>query len=304
MAETDFAVIYDGPAVASSRMEVTDLAPALLALADVFRDANAVLNPDSPPVSLQIQATDTGSFDVGLVLAHEGLIDQITTFFSSDPSTALLNLKEYVIGGGTGLFFLIRWLKGRRAAQERRNDGSVVYRTADGDSLVIPQEVDRLYRNVRIRRRIREVIQPLTRNGIEVVKFRTAETEIELEVAEDDVESFDVPTEVEEALFDTRMTMAVSIAAPAFVEDNKWRLSDGERTFFASIEDKNFLQRVDDGEPFRKGDILEAEMHITQTRTETGLHTDWTVERVVQHIPRARPIEIPLFTEEDDSPNG
>ena len=57
MAETALHQLR-GPALRDNRMEVRELAPALLALGDLVREANVVANPDQPPVSLQIRATE------------------------------------------------------------------------------------------------------------------------------------------------------------------------------------------------------------------------------------------------------
>jgi len=49
-------------------MDVGDLAPALLALGEIFHEANALRYPDGAPVRLEIRAFNTGSFDVALSL--------------------------------------------------------------------------------------------------------------------------------------------------------------------------------------------------------------------------------------------
>ena len=301
MAETTFRVTYDGDAIANGRIDVQDLAPALLALADVFREANAVVFPDADPVSLQVQALEDGSFDVGLVLAHQDLVDRIVSIFTSDPAQAIVNLRDLVLFGSGSLFFFIRWANRRSVTEGARTaDGQVLMLTAEGDSVAIPPQTLALYRNARVRRKVREVVKPLEKDGIDTVVFRETDTSIEL--SNGDVPAFDVPATEPEPLLDTRVAMAVSIAAPAFVEDNKWRLSDGDRNFHASIVDEAFLQRVDDGEPFRKGDILEVQMHIRQWRDDTGLHTEWNVERVERRIPRAQPIMLPLgFDQGEDA---
>lgn len=60
MAETTFGVNYDGPALDDGRMPVRDLAPALLALGELFREASAELYPDLPPPALDVKATEKG----------------------------------------------------------------------------------------------------------------------------------------------------------------------------------------------------------------------------------------------------
>src|SRR5687768_10202912 len=101
MAETSFSVAYDGPALADGTMPVRDLAPALLALGNVFASASKVLYPDQEPVALSIKATNDGSFLVRLILEWKEELDGVVDFFTSEGVTALVNLKSLVIGGGS-----------------------------------------------------------------------------------------------------------------------------------------------------------------------------------------------------------
>lgn len=214
MAETAFGVTYKGPALEEGRMAVRDLAPALLALGDLFTDVSVLLYPDRKPVALNIQASKEGSFVLHLILEAEKTWDQVMDLLTSEGSTALVNLQGLVVGSA-GLFALIKHLKGRPAKSQERDPASG---------------------RIRI----------------------TAEDE-----------------------------MVVSILSLTFVEGNKWRLSDGERTFNAAIEDQQFIDRVDGGiEAFRKGDMLRSQMRISQSQREGRLHTEYAVVEVIQHIPR------------------
>jgi hypothetical protein len=56
MAATQFSVAFGGPAVDDGTMPIRDLAPALLALGDVFSAASRTLYPDREPVALNIKA--------------------------------------------------------------------------------------------------------------------------------------------------------------------------------------------------------------------------------------------------------
>ena len=64
----EFVLTYDGEALQAHRMAVADLAPALLALGEIFHEANEASDPNAPRVSLEIRAFDSGSFDVTLSL--------------------------------------------------------------------------------------------------------------------------------------------------------------------------------------------------------------------------------------------
>jgi len=84
----------------------------------------------------------------------------------------------------------------------------------------------------------------------------------------------------------------VSIATAAFIEGNKWRLSSGDQTFYASVDDPAFVERVNQGEQFAKGDVLKVRMRVVQSRGPSGLQTQRSIVEVLEHIPRARQMRL------------
>lgn len=300
MAETSFAVKYDGPALADGRMPVRDLAPALLSLGDLFAEASRTLYPDRPPVALDIKATREGSFDIQLLITVGGLWDQVVELFDSDAANALANLKELVIGSGIGLFALIKRLRGRRIqAREPVAPGKVRLSLDDGETIEVPSDVLALHGNLQVRKTARDVVAPAARTGIDQVEFRS-EREVTVSISTDEVLAFDPPGPDEQVLLDEERTMLVAIASVVFTEGNKWRFSDGEITFFAAIEDEQFLDRVDKGiEVFRKGDILRCRARITQSKRNGALHSDYRILEVIEHIPSGEQL---LLEGEAESP--
>lgn len=289
LAEVEFGVAYDGPRLDMGKMDVRDLAPALLALGDLFVEAGHVLQPDREPLALTVKATDTGSFLVHLALESRSAWDQVVNIFASDGATALFNIKELVIGGSSvSLFALIKRLRGRKVtAQEPTSAGTVRITLDDQTTVEVPADVMALYGNVEIRQKARQVVEPLNRAGIEAVKF-TEDKRTTVTIEKGDVPAFDLPDEPEDVLTEYTVSMVLEIAAPAFVDGNKWRLSDGDGTFYAAMDDQAFLDRVNRGvEVFRKGDRLRCDVRVIQTTGPDGLHTERRVLRVVEHIPRS-----------------
>ena len=163
---------------------------------------------------------------------------------------------------------------------------------ADGTTLDIPSDTWTLYRNVDVRKQTREVVQPLARPGIETVTLRAEKAE-SVTVEKEDLEAYAEIEGDEEALLETEQEMYAEIVSVAFRADNKWRLSVGDFPFWASIEDADFLDRVQRGvEVFRKGDLLRARIEIVQTRDTEGLHTAHNVIEVLDHLPRAVQLKI------------
>ena len=115
-----FSIAYDGIAVADGRMSIKDLAPALLAVGELFDAANAILNEDAAKVEAHVKATSEGSFEVFLEFVQTGLLNQVVSLFSGDKVTAILQMKELIFGtltlGGGGVIALVKCLRGKKAS--------------------------------------------------------------------------------------------------------------------------------------------------------------------------------------------
>jgi hypothetical protein len=286
MAEAAFALTYEGDALAEGRMPVRDLAPALLALGEIFADASSLVAPGRPPAALDIQATNKGSFEVHLILAGW---DHIIDIFSSRDATALVTLKESIIGVG-GLFALIKELHKRKVAkvEEAPDPGDVKLSFEDGTALTVPKAAWELYGNVEIRKKTKKVVEPVAQGSADHLIFHEDST-VTVRVGAADTDAFEQlpPTPLALPLGAHETELIVSIVSVAFKEDNKWRFSDGNRTFYAAIRDEAFLRGVENGvEAFRSGDMLRCTIRVVQSSDADGLHTEYEVLAVLEHIPR------------------
>ena len=111
------------------------------------------------------------------------------------------------------------------------------------------------------------------------------------EIVKDEVSYFETPAQasVSEPLPEQVVTGAYTIVSLSFKEDNKWRLSDGQSaTISATILDKNFESRVDQGLPFAKGDVLICRIRHRQTHVPDGLRNEYDVMEVVDYKPAPR----------------
>jgi hypothetical protein len=289
MSRSSFTISYDGPALRDGAMDVRDLAPALLAVGQLFDAANTVLNQNEARVNVNVTATGDGSFEILFEVAQT-ISSQLTSLFSSETVVAAVNLKELIIGGGIpGLFWLIKKLRGRKPDKMERLSESHIRLTIDGDSFDVPIALMRLYQDLAVRVAAQKVVaDPLKKEGIDTFEVRQDRQPL-ITVRKADIDYFAKPDLPEETLVEETRRAAFSIISLSFKEDNKWRLYDGNTQISARVEDQSFQQRVDSNQvAFAKGDILICDVRVTQKRTSEGLSTEYVVEKVVEHRPAMR----------------
>jgi hypothetical protein len=73
------------------------------------------------------------------------------------------------------------------------------------------------------------------------------------------------------------------IESLTFKDDDKWDVHDGVATFHASIEDPEFLAKIDAGERFGKGDVLLVDLRKVQSVDGGKLSTESTIVKVWEH---------------------
>jgi hypothetical protein len=284
-----FHVVYDGPALTEHRMDVRDLAPALIAFADLFSAANKEINGNAAELRVQVNANfKAGSFGIDL-LATQQLLSQIKDMFSGHGATAITNAYTIMtmIGfTGGGLVGLLRLLKGRRPIkiEQKQNAAIATICATETERIDIGPQVLKLYRSSEVRANLEKVMSPLQRVGITELDIVMNER-VMLRIEDEEIGSFSASmlcpdTEI---VSDTTSRKLLLIESLTFKDGNKWRVHDGTSTFHVVIEDKEFLATIDSGKQFGKGDVLVVDLRGVQTIIGAKLATDWTIVKVLEH---------------------
>ncbi|CAG2089113.1 hypothetical protein XCY_001840 [Xanthomonas arboricola pv. juglandis] len=304
---TQFRITYDGSALATHEMDARELAPALLAMADLLDASVRALHGDKAKAQINVKGSfKTGSFNIDFNTAVSYLT-AIKDIFAGDGMTAAANAAAVlgILGfaarkSGKGLGYVLKWLRGRRITHVRLDDNGTATIQVDEDSLQIEQQVLTLLRDLSVREAFDRVLAPLDQPGVDLFAAGNDE-EFSLVVTEKERVFFAPPAGVDELLLEERRKMAFSIVALTFKEDNKWRLSDGNSTINAKISDSDFIAGVNSNEiAFSKGDVLICDVLVTQWQTEAGAKTDYEVIQVIEHKRAARQISLPGI----DPPRG
>lgn len=282
-----FTVAYDGEAVADGRMEVRDLAPALLALSDLVAVANKQLHGDKAQTRLEFQAVGKGSLEVHLAVDLHNF-QQLVDIFTGDDIDAVLNILSLlglsVVAAAEGLFHLIKKAQGRQPETviKVESGANVQLNFGDGNLMEVRPEVYELYANTKARKQAFDVVKPLERPGIdEFAAFHKEKKS--LEVHKEEVKFFQPPDEVKANVIESISIRLVTIVNLAFKEGNKWRVCDGENEFNVDIVDESFVKRVLGAEEaFYVDDVLMVKLLTRQWTAHDGLKTEHEIREVLE----------------------
>jgi len=301
MSSAYLHVVYDGPALEQHRMDVRQLAPALLALGEVLEEANQVINDDRTKVSVQVRASfKAGCFGIDFDVA-QSFARQVMDFFNSDQVTAannLLALLGFAGSGTAGVLGLIKWLRGRKIENVILLEEGRVRVVVEGDDAIETERaVIDLFRSYRLRKALDAAVKkPLDEDGIDSFATTTDPNKVEFAtVSKADRHYYATPPQEDELISETEDVVVLQLVNIAFREDNKWRFSDGSSTFFAEVQDEDFRRRVDENDvSFSKGDILKVRLAKRQTLVNEDMKAEYKVLEVLEHRKASTQLKLPF----------
>jgi hypothetical protein len=289
-------IIYDGTALSEHEMDANDLAPALLAFSELIETTNEIINANHSKISVKIKGSfQSGSFDVGLIL-HQST-NNLFDFMTSKYVEAPINLITLIGLAGGGLIGLIKNLKNKKPEKVIKK-GDNVEIIVENETYLTDMKVFALFSNIKIRQSLEKVLSPLKKEGIDT--FKTKSDVNSITITKDEISFFDAPVEQDILLEDNLFETNLQLVNVSFQEANKWKFSDGNSTFFASILDEDFMKLVLAGKSnFAKDDILKVSLKRKQFEREQKIHTIYEIMKVLDH--RRPSNQLSIFIQQDDN---
>lgn len=293
MSENHFRIIYDGPAVEDGEMEISQLAPSLLALGKLVETLDAIESGEPGRVRVMVRSDlRPGSFDVGLTI---DFIHSIKEWLISPTGQAVIGAMGLLGLSGVGLIPAVRWLKGRHIKTKIvLKDGNVSIETADADILVVPAAVAKAIDDPNVRQQLEKFTEPLREDGIDHIRFESKGIKSPEKIIANEAEYFRASSG-SDPTSQAKFRATYQIKRLYFERRKKWRLSNGAQTILAEIEDDDFWKKVEAADvAFSADDYLVCDVRMDQWMSSaTGLKTEYVVEKVREHIPAVKQPRIP-----------
>lgn len=302
----EFRIVYDGSALVNNEIAVRELAPALISVADLLEEANLIINGKESRIDVNVKGSfKSGSFGIDLTVV-QNFIDGFIGIFSANGVTAavnLLTLVGFLQNQNVSLIGLIKLLRNRPIEKiENVNDRFIAIHITHEEKVEVDKRILDLYKNPRIRQSLENTIsKPLDKEGIDKVITSSGEiVKNVMEISKEEKDYFKVPDVQEEILGENISDVYLQAVSISFISDNKWRFKRGETIFYASVEDEDFIDRVNRNEiQFAKDDILKVSLYSKDYLSPDGMKTLYIVKKVLEH--RSAAIQLHLPMKEDNN---
>ena len=265
---------YVGPGVDAGEMDVYTFAANMVALSHFVVQAAKATYGNEAHATAKVAGVSRGSFITELVV----LVGNVSSLLSVPSASDLLA----VIGQTVETW---RHLQGEKPKSVKTQSDGVHIENNNGLVIIVREAAASTVFNATAATAVEQFVQHALKPGVDSVQL-SGEADgktVELATISQRESGYFVPVSPERDLFDQTVEQALIIEAPVFKDGNKWRFSDGAVSFHAAIEDQEFLNRVEAGELFAKGDVLMVALRQRQREIGKDISTERTVVLVREH---------------------
>lgn len=265
---------YQGPAVDDGTMNVYDAAANMVAFSNFVVTAAHKLYGEDVQVTADIAAFKHASFGTDLM------------FQVMQATAATLPMLPNLISVATTVkesIELYRFLKGEKPAKVQHiNDHSINVTNNSGNIIVVNTPSLHLTLDKKAGEAAAQFVgAALSKPGVNQIEISSGGAQLVQATTDDAL--FYHPIGDGETLTESTSRMGLVIESLSFKDGHKWKMWNGSETLGYVMEDEDFIGRVNNGEAFRKGDILTCDVRVTQTKSGAALKLQRVIVKVYDH---------------------
>jgi len=271
--QSHLSLRYHGGEADQGQMGYYDTAASIIAFGDLVGELSRTMYGEKAYVRTTVQGAKQGSFSIDFIIQFGGVIATILSGPASPKDIWDIIKKS---------FDAWKFLDGKPPTKVERNGDQYGLTNIHGDVEYFNQNVFLTINNDKASEAIEQFVRKPLESGKSKLDLTHKEFGEHLEVTDKEAHAF-TNVVAEDLITEQTMEMALTVESAVFKEGNKWRFSDGQTSFSAPIEDNAFIERIDSGERFGKGDILVVDLYISQSERKGRLVTERIVKRVKEH---------------------
>jgi hypothetical protein len=287
--DTDFKIKFDGE---QHQIEANVLINSLIHTTSIIQELNRALDTGKK-IDVKIKALEKGSF-----LIHIELIETALGTFKNLLTKDNIETASFVIGGLVGLIELKKFLGGKKEKSKSNEGDKVRIENESGDVIYVESFVQIIYeRNPVVRDALSNNFETLDNdNSITGFEITDKNEKPLIRVDRDDFHTMAIKSE---EIFDDEKIIVQSanlnIVRLSFDKKLKWEFYFKGNKVTVKVDDPNFQNRIDNGESFAKGDVLEVDLEIKQkfdSTVNTYVNKSYKIKKITNHIKREVPPQL------------
>lgn len=281
---SDFKIKFDGE---QHSIDANLLVSNLMHTTTVIQELNRNLD-SGKKIDIKIKALDKGSF-----LIHIDLVETAVSSLSNLLTKDNIEFSGVIIANLVGLIELKKFLKGKKEKSKTKEGDKVRIENQNGDTIIIENFVQNIYENnTIIRDSLSQSFEAIDKDG-SITGFEITDRE-EKPLVRVDRNEFDFMSMNSEEIVEGEKTIikaaVLNIVRISFDKKLKWEFYLKGNKITAKVNDPDFQKRIDKGESFAKGDVLEVELEIKQKfdpAVNTYINRSYKINRIINHISRS-----------------
>jgi hypothetical protein len=284
--DNSFKLIFDGQ---QHQIDANVLINSLLHTTNIIQEANRYLD-SSRKIKIDVKAMEKGSFIVGLSLSD---VSAMMGVFA-DASVGIAT----VIGLVAGVIQLKKKLKGKRPKKVEDKGDEKVITDSEGNVYTVHCNTFNVYQNKVVQEALAKNFETINEDAA-IEGFSVVDSNDKI-LASVERENFafmaEVPEEVEYGDKEELVENArLHIVRLSFDNTLKWEFYYNGNKITAKVKDPEFYERIDNGQSFSKGDVLDVTLQIAQKfdkTINTYYNTSYQVVKINHHILREKQVNL------------
>ena len=269
----DLTLHYRGGEADTGEMDYRMIAYSILAFGDLVEIMSNTSWKDAKIETKIKSVSPTGSFEVVFALSNVIGITQ-TLLMPNTPDNIWDLLKDCIVAW--------KFLKGFPPINRKTEGNNVTIKNNYGNVNIFNQCVFNAATHSKAGTSAEKVFKnPMERGNISEIAIETNNDNIIIPRKDrgcfKDISSISDKTE-------KPMECILTIESVRFSEEKKWYFSHEKNKLYAAIEDKKFWEKIDNGEPFSKGDALNVDLCVTQGTKDGKPVIEYKIVKVKDHF--------------------